>query len=47
MPIDIKEADEIYRVSRWSDGYYQIGSNGNLHVCCDQEKGESEENSGG
>ncbi len=42
MSIDIKQADQIYRVSRWSDGYYRVGENGNLHVCSEQQVGMGE-----
>ncbi len=28
----IEDADYLYRVSRWSEGYFQVGENGNLHV---------------
>lgn len=43
MAIDIKKADQIYRVSRWSDGYYQIGENGNLHVCSNHSGNSKEQ----
>jgi arginine decarboxylase len=31
----IDDSENIYRVKRWSDGYFEIGANGNLHVTPD------------
>ena len=28
----IEQSEQIYRVSRWSNGYFEIGENGNLHA---------------
>lgn len=30
MSWSIKDSEDLYRVSRWSDGYFQVGSNGHL-----------------
>jgi arginine decarboxylase len=31
----IDDSENIYRVKRWGDGYFEIGQNGNLHVTPD------------
>jgi arginine decarboxylase len=31
----IEDSENIYRVKRWGDGYFEIGQNGNLHVTPD------------
>lgn len=31
----IEDSENIYRVKRWGDGYFEIGQNGNLHITPD------------
>lgn len=37
---DIQNADHCYQISRWSDGYFQINSKGELCACPDGEDGK-------
>jgi len=38
MTWTIQDSEALYRVSRWSDGYFHIGANGHLLMTPDQQK---------